>query len=238
MALEDLKRYMTEDEAPGLLDMPRVTPEIVGRFFKASADFYRKAPWRLLGDENAIKVECDKFQSGPWYAVVMGQSGITLGLVLYEDLDVLRALWVKDLPDRESARHTVGLAVTFDSKLNLSATDFDAAERFGWDVAGPEAYPLVYRKEPGMSIRPPLSWELVLMEGCLQAIPDFISQRKPGDLTTHRLTVPVATGKLDLVLSWVGPEWNHRDPSLAEEQRGRTTSLSVHGTWRAFTTAR
>ena len=98
MTFEDLKQYMTEDEPPGLLDMPRVTPEIVGRFFKAAAAFYRKAPWRLLGDENAIKVECDKFQSGPWYAVVMGQSGITLGLVLYEDLDVLKAIWAKESP--------------------------------------------------------------------------------------------------------------------------------------------
>jgi len=206
VTFEDLKQYMTEDEAPGLLDMPRVTPEIVGRFFKASADFYRKAPWRLLGDENAIKVECDKFQSGPWYAVIMGQSGITLGLVLYEDLDVLKALWAKDFPDRESARRSVALAVTFDSKLNLNAKDFDAVQRYGWDVAGPEAYPLVYRKEPGMTIRSPLSWELVLLEGCLQAIPDFTSQRKPGDTTKHRMTVPVATGKLDLVLSWVDKE--------------------------------
>jgi tetratricopeptide (TPR) repeat protein len=200
---EDLKQYMTEDEAPGLLDMPRMTPEIVGRFFKASAAFYRKAPWRLIGDENAIEVECDRFQSGPWYAVIMGQSGITLGLVLYEDLDVLKALWAKDLPDRESARRSVALAVTFDSKLSLSAKDFDAAQRYGWDVAGPEAYPLVYRKEPGMTVRPPLSWELVLLEGCLQAIPDFAAQRTSDDTTKQRVTVAVATGKLDLVLSWV-----------------------------------
>ena len=42
--------------------------------------------------------------SGPWYAVVMGQSGITLGLVLYEDLVAIKTLWVKESPDHETAR--------------------------------------------------------------------------------------------------------------------------------------
>jgi len=205
-AFENLKQYMTEDDGPGLLDMPRVTPEIAGRFYKAAAAFYRKAPWKLLGDENAIKVECDRFQSGPWYAVVMGQSGITLGLVLYEDLNVLKALWANESSDRESARQSIALAVTFDSKLHLHAKDFEAAQRYGWDVAGPEAYPWVYRKEPGMTVRPPLSWELALLEGCLQVIPEFVSQRKLGDTTEQQMTVAVGTGKLNLVLSWVDQE--------------------------------
>jgi hypothetical protein len=37
------------------------------------------APWKKVGYEAAIKVECDKFQSGPWYAVLMGQSGAAGG---------------------------------------------------------------------------------------------------------------------------------------------------------------
>ena len=32
-----------------------------------------------MGYEAAIKVECDKFQSGPWYAVLMWQSGAAGG---------------------------------------------------------------------------------------------------------------------------------------------------------------
>jgi tetratricopeptide (TPR) repeat protein len=202
-AFENLKQYMTEEDGPGLLDMPRVTPESAGRFFKAAAAFYRKAPWKLLGDENAIKIECDRFQSGPWYAVVMGQSGITLGLVLYEDLSVLKSLWANEAPDREPARQSIALAITFDTKLHIHPKDFEAAQRYGWDVAGPEAYPWVYRKELGMTVRPPLSWELVLLEGCLQVIPEFVSKRKLGDMTKQQMTVAVGTGKLDLVLSWV-----------------------------------
>jgi tetratricopeptide (TPR) repeat protein len=78
---------------PGLLDMPGVTPERVGGFYHAAASFFRQAPWKGVGYEAAIRVECASYESGPWYAVLMGQSGLTTGLALYEDLGALRRLW-------------------------------------------------------------------------------------------------------------------------------------------------
>src|SRR5262249_7591611 len=71
--LPDLGRNLAGEPQPGLLDVPGVTPEQVGGFYEAAAEFYREAPWRRVGYESAIKVECPRFQSGPWYAVVMGQ---------------------------------------------------------------------------------------------------------------------------------------------------------------------
>src|SRR5262245_63319732 len=81
---------------PGLLDMPGVTPEQVAGFYGAVAFFFQKAPWKQVGYEAAIQVECANYQSGPWYAVLMGQSGLTTWLVLYEDLEPLRRLWAGD----------------------------------------------------------------------------------------------------------------------------------------------
>ncbi len=199
---EDLRRYLGS-EPPGLLDIPRVTPKIVAGFFDAAAAFYRRAPWRSLGYERAIKVECGRFQSGPWYAVVMGQSGLTLGLALYEDLGLLRTLWANRSADEETARRSVALVVTYDMEVDIHPKHLDEARRHGWEVANPEAYPVAGRKERGMVLRPPLSWEIVLLEACLRAIPDFLSQHRPGDTAQHRVTAPVSTGKLDLVFSWV-----------------------------------
>jgi hypothetical protein len=133
----------------------------------------------------------------------MGQSGLTLGVALYEDLDLLRRLWARDLSDEENARRTVALTVTFDPVQQIPMADLLAGREHGWEVAGPEAYPLVFRKEPGLSMRPPLAWELELLEGCLRAIPDFIAEHPPGDATPHRIGVPVTSGELPLVLSWV-----------------------------------
>ena len=48
-----------------------------------------------------IRIECDRYESGPWFAVIMGQSGLTLGLALYEDLALLRRMWAGKLSDEE-----------------------------------------------------------------------------------------------------------------------------------------
>ncbi len=202
---DDLTARLLEDEPPRLLDMPRVTPEIVGSLFRAAADFYRKSPWRFLGDRYAVLVECPRFDSGPWAAVVMGQAGLTLGLALYDRVEQLRALWASE-PDeqRKWTRRMTSLALTFDPVSEVHPMELDAAAFYGWEVVDPDAFPSVYRKEPGLSLRPPLSWELVLLEGCLRAIPAFLSRHVPGDDARSEMTVPVATGELDLILSWVG----------------------------------
>lgn len=201
--LEDLKRFLAKDQPPGLLDMPGMTADRVGRFYQAAAGFYRRAPWRSLGYEEAIRVETDRFNSGPWYAVVMGRSGVTLGVALYDDLKLLRRMWTRPATDEDNARLSVSITVTFNPQEKIPMADLLAAREYGWQVADPEAYPQPFKKERGMTLRPPLAWELELLEACLRAIPDFIAAHRPGDTTPHRTTVPTASGDTALVLSWL-----------------------------------
>jgi hypothetical protein len=200
----DMARHIAGDAPPGLLEMPGVKPEHVAGFYRAAAGFFRRAPWRKLGYETAILVECERFESGPWFAVVMGQSGLTFGIALYEDLRTLKKLWAGALSDEENARETVALTVTFGDESEVPVADLDAIGEYDFEVAGPEAYPLIFRKERGLTLRPPLVWELELMEGCLRALPAFVAHHRPDDLSKHRMTVPVASGELKLTLSWVG----------------------------------
>ncbi len=200
---EDLTRHMAGVDPPGLLDMPGVTATQVGLFFEAAAGFYRRAPWRSLGYEAVIRVECDRYESGPWFAVIMGQSGLTLGLALYEDLALLRRMWAGKLSDEEGARRTVALTVTFDDESSMPEVDLEAIERHGWPVAAPEAFPSVFRKERGLSMRPPLTWEIDLMDACLRALPDFVDRRAPDDPTRELVPVAGPSGTLELGLSWI-----------------------------------
>ena len=84
--------------------------------------------------------------------------------------------------------------------------DLEAAQKHGWPVARADAYPEVYHKEPGLSLRPPLAWELELLEGCLRAVPEFVIRRRQDDPAREEMTVPVASRELKLALSWVGEE--------------------------------
>ncbi len=193
-----------EHDPPGLMEMPRVTSQSVGSLFRAAADYCRKAPWRTLGDRYGIRVECPRFDSGPWTAVVMGQAGWVLGLSLYESLDKVRALWAaKTDKEREVDWSITSLTVTFDEVSLVHPKDVFSARKYRWEVVDSETFPSIFRKEPGMSVRPPLAWEMILLEGCLRAVPAFVSKYRPGDGARSEMTVPVATGELDVVLSWV-----------------------------------
>ncbi len=200
---DDLSRHVGGPPQPGLLDVPGVTPLRAGSFFEAAAFFFQQAPWKKVGYESAVQIECDKYSGGPWYAVLMGQSGLMTGLALYEDLTTLRRLWTRAASDEANARQTVATTVTFGEESDIAVADLEAARRYDWPVARPDAYPAIFHKERGLALRPPLAWELELMEGCLRAVPDFVSRRPQEDLTRETLTVPVASGQLQLTLAWL-----------------------------------
>lgn len=190
-----------------------MTPDHVASFYEAAAQFFRLAPWKKVGYEAAFKIECEKYQSGPWYAILMGQSGLTIGLALHEKLSIVRRMLAGDLNDEENARRTVATSVTFGEESHCRTADLDACKMHGWTVARPDAYPDVMHKDRGLSVRPPLAWELELMEGCLRVVSDFIDRRKQDDFTEDLMTAPVPPGTLKIVLRWV--------PELEANESGR-----------------
>jgi hypothetical protein len=193
----ELSQSLGDSGQPALIDTPGVKTAHVGGLFEAAAAFYRNQPWRQVSGDMPIKICCDRFQTGTWYAVVMGQSGLTLGLAMYEDLEVLKSL-LRD--DDDSDRRNSALSLMYGEAFEIPVRDLDAAEEHGWTIAGPEAYPLAIRVNPGMAVRPPLAWEMELLEGCLQAIPKFVA--RTGS-TPAKMNVPTATGELQLELSWL-----------------------------------
>jgi hypothetical protein len=197
--VEDLTDYVVGPKRwQGIVESPGVTHQEVGSFFAAAAEFYRQAPWRSVPGDVPIKVGCDNLQGGPWFAMVIGQSGVSLGLALYEDLDLLRQILAGGPAHEENIGRATGLSVTFGEAFEVAPKDLDAAVKYGWPVAGPEAYPSAIRINPGFAFRAPLRWELELLEGCLRAIPDFLARDEAG----LSIAVPISTGELSLRLSW------------------------------------
>src|SRR5262249_32264951 len=111
----------------------------------------------------------------------MGQSGLTTGLALYEDLRALRRMWAGERADEDNARESVATTVTFGEGWDIPVADLEAAKKHGWPAARADAYPEVFPKERGLSLRSPLAWELELMEGCLRAVAAFVIRRRQDD---------------------------------------------------------
>ena len=193
-----LGKFLSGGKAsPPLVEVPGVRLDDIRGFYEAAADFYRAAPWRLVPGDTTLKIECQKFNTHTWYGVVMGQSGLVLGLALYEDLGMLQRLFTGAGNDEEMSRQATGLSVMYGEAFEIPIADLDAAQRYGWPVVGPEAYPNPIYVNPGRSMRPPLAWELELLEGCLRAIPQFLQ----GGDTTRDDRRPGSRGDLTLQLS-------------------------------------
>jgi tetratricopeptide (TPR) repeat protein len=199
----EMVEHVCGKREPGLLDMPGITSAQVAGFYEAAATFFQQAPWKKVGYESAIQIACDKYHSGPWYGVLMGQSGLLMGLALYENMDMLRQMWSRELDEEDNARQSVATVASFGEEWDIPVADLDAARHHGWKVARADAWPSIYHKERGLSARPPLTWELELMEGCLRAVPEFVKRRGQEDSAREEFTVPVASGELRLTLSWV-----------------------------------
>lgn len=199
-AFNGMAQYLAGEGAPpSIQDAPGMKPAQVGSFYLAAAEFYRRKPWQMVPGDTVIQVECDKFQSGPWYAIVMGQSGVQQGLAIYEDLAALQGMIAGGKSEQENSRSMSALSMLFSEAFEISTRDLDAAQKYGWPVVGPEAYPLVLHINPGLAVRSPLAWELELLEGCLRSIPEFLAEKK----TSESKAVTMASRPLALRLSWV-----------------------------------
>ena len=104
----ELAQASTSGLGRGMLDMPGVTAENKWAVSLKPRQYFTAV--RRLTVSKAMPssmVKCKSFQSGPWYALVMGQSGVTVGVALYEDLDVLEQTLAGELSDEENGRRHV-----------------------------------------------------------------------------------------------------------------------------------
>jgi hypothetical protein len=198
--LDDLARHLQGGRnIPSLLDVPGMTRRQVARYYTAAAAFYRRRPWEMVPSDSPIRVECDKYQSGPWYGVVMGQSGMVFGLALHEGESALDELLRGAVDEREGMRRASAISLMFGDKFEIAVKDLDASDLEQWEVADAHAFPLVLRVNPGRALRAPLVWELELLEACLWAIPDFLAM---PDVPEVCVKVPSVGEGFALRLGW------------------------------------
>ncbi|HZV04537.1 MAG TPA: hypothetical protein VE999_05560 [Gemmataceae bacterium] len=204
--VEHLAESIGGEQPSSLMDIPGVSVDQVGRFYDAAAEFYKQAPWSRLRYENAVRIDCPEIEGGPWFAVLMGQSGLMKGVALYDDLAILKRLWTEELSDKENAELTVATTVAFGDSNDIAPAELEAAQEHGWRVARPDAYPSIFHKDQGLSMRPPTAGELDLAEASLRALPEFVKRRRQDDVTPESLTISTAAGERNLKLAWEQPD--------------------------------
>lgn len=120
-------------------------PAALAEFHAATADYHRAAPWRLVTDAQGLLLRFPG-DDAPWAAAVMGASSIHYGLALYSEPADLESLYEHEgEPSTEWARtlHGFSLSLSYDAAADLSPAMRREVQRAGWEVAGPDAYPVL-----------------------------------------------------------------------------------------------
>jgi len=187
----------TAPEKCALADGARVTREQMESFYYAAAYYFEQAPWKHVPGEIPIEIRCRGLGLGTTYGIVLGRTGVTMGLALYRRWDDV----VATLRGLRSCEEISGFSVFFDEIAVMAPADLHLVECNGWPICTPEAYPVVLRFEPGRQPQSPDSKELDYVETCLRVIPDFVTceqETKSYELVTN--------GKpLKMWLSWSLP---------------------------------
>ncbi len=190
--------------------MPGITPAQARDFYRAAARFYRQVPWRSVGGDEPIQVECEQLDGGPRFAIVLGKKGRVKGVWLCDDWKT--CVLVERGRYEAIADHLRYTALHFGDRTEISPDDLEKARRHGFEVAGPRAFPVVLRKEPGGDFRSPDAGELELLEACLWVIPDFLKRAEDRKPDVYEYAFKGAVGKMSLDLSWVAKERLQTDP--------------------------
>ena len=92
--LEEVFRELSamdpEPEGRGILGLTTylggdLTPALVGSFFAACADLYRREPWALFADDQCLfQVTSRALAMNRWCGCVIGQAGESYGVLLFE----------------------------------------------------------------------------------------------------------------------------------------------------------
>jgi hypothetical protein len=220
--VEDLELSLRgRPEHPGLLSEKGVTPELAGGLFAAAAEFYRTAPWVHLTDQQTFAVRVPPERKAR-FVQVMGGGGVAYGLVVYRRWkDVERVFDFADHP-LEFVPPQGGHSLFFDDVTQVPFDDLEAIERYGWEVADEQAYPIpiIYTRE-GEARRPSRA-DLIWYEAALWAIPIFVrdylqpSEYLPAEAT---LSIPTHVGETSVDVKYPGgtlPEAETRPVVLSD----------------------
>ncbi len=236
--IEDLESHLRGGaEHPGYLSVPGVTPELVGAFYDAAAEFYRAAPWVQLNNYQVLALR-HPAEPGYRYVIVMGQGGVEYGLATYRNWKDVENLFASDENPMEKIPDSGLHSLFYDSTNMVPFDDLDAQEQYHWPIAAPNAYPVaVVIDQEGHPERPSRQ-DLLWYEAALRAIPILVRDHlKPdghGDYLPVETTlqVPTHTDHVELAAKYPAGElpladqppqemvWGEAEEEEAAEEEG------------------
>jgi len=133
-----------------LIQQLNVTADMMGDFFKASADYYKSRIYTRVKPQLTVEITCPELMETTFVAVTMGQMGQEIGIMFLDDRKTVRLMFKSEHEDPEqNAKMVKGMSYSIDTQDTLHPADVAAAEQFGWPVPSSETWPSLYYIEYG-----------------------------------------------------------------------------------------
>lgn len=144
-----------------LMEVDGVDAASLQRLYEACARVYESAPWQVTSGDQFLELSCSGWENTTWAACVTGQLGQEFGVSVYEDPDFVRN--IMDTGEMDPKRMRCVIA-HFQKAYEVIPADVWTIERHDWPVAGPDAYPLIVRYNPGPEVTRPSAEDLEILE--------------------------------------------------------------------------
>jgi hypothetical protein len=166
---------------PGLLSIAGVSVPLVAELFAAAADYATLEPWRWIENWEPIEMRFPP-EGRARYAIVLGSGGETFGVSLYESLADVTAMLAGAGADERPDQPFTWISATLEEPTAMAIDDLDDAERYGWPVARPNAYPLILKATSGNKWgQIPNASEITWLAAALRSIPNFLTHHLHAD---------------------------------------------------------
>ena len=196
----ELFRAMAEspgDVEPSYLEEGRLPAASVAALFEAGRTLFAHRPW-ALGDEPPL-LQMDIPSLGVEGAVIsiIGQAGEALGVLIFASVSDLDAFFDATEGEMDEDGHLGAevLSLTFESATELPQSMRREATEHGWPVHGPDAYPVVQRREPDGVPNPLNLRDLRIATACAGALASFLDRH--AEILDAEVLEPVSESHLD-----------------------------------------
>lgn len=119
------------EAAPDVLSGEGVTVAGVAAFARAAERFHEAAPWRLLSNEDLLRVEAPEMEVGLRDLVVMGEGGMQHGLMFFTGSGQLEAIEKGEAEVRVEMIEEGVWSVSFEDPEDVLPADLEVWERHG-----------------------------------------------------------------------------------------------------------
>ena len=201
--MDDVLKHMVESMPPSDTEESyfadgRVSPAAIERLFTAARGLFATAPWSIAADTQVLRMDVPALDVEGACLSILGQATGRHGVLIFPsliDFEVFMAA-AGDLEDGPIDLGSGWLALMYERAADLPPSMRREAMKHGWPVAGPDAYPVVERRDPDGVPRPLVERDVAIVAACARSLGTFI--RKHAAMFSSDTFTPTCESYFDV----------------------------------------